>query len=248
MKSAVASLAAIAILTAGCAASSSSNGDIVVLAPSSMVDVAQGGKIGFAGLTGATSPGVEFSFAGSNALVSQLRDGAHADVLITASRTTMERAMAEGSVVGQPRIVAHNRLVLAVAAGNPGGLSTLDDLGDPSKVIGLCAPQVPCGELSAHALDSLGVTASPDTFEPNVRSLANKIQLGEVDGGLIYRTDALALGLPTIDTPSLDEFSTEYLVAAVGAEPTESVLLLIDTLSGPGFIRDRLTELGFEIP
>jgi len=248
VKRAIASLATVAFLAAGCAGASGSGSDVVVLAPSSMVDLLSEGKIGFVGPTSASKSGVRFSFSGSNALVSQIRDGAHADVLITASRSTMERAMAEGSVAGRPKVIARNRLVLAVAAGNPGGISSVDDLGDPSKVIGLCAPQVPCGTLSAEALDALGVTASPDTLEPNVRALANKIKLGEVDAGLIYRTDAMALGLPTITAKSLDQFSTEYLVAAIGSAPGPAVRSLIDLLSGPGPIREKMIEMGFETP
>jgi len=244
----VAAISAVAVLAAGCSGSSGAGNDIVVLAPSSMVDLLSEGKIGFVRLTPADPSGVSFSFAGSNALVSQLRDGAHADVLITASRSTMERAITEGSVASQPTVIARNRLVLAVAAGNPGGISSLEDLGDPSKVIGLCAPQVPCGELSSEALDTLGVAASADTLEPNVRALANKIKLGEVDAGLVYRTDAKALGLSTITAPNLYQFSTEYLVAAIGAAPGQTIGLFIDMLSGPGSIRERMIEMGFEDP
>jgi len=248
MKRAIAALAAIAILAAGCSGSDGFGNDIVVLAPSSMVDLLSEGKIGFVRLTPSSPSGVSFSFAGSNTLVSQIRDGARADVLITASRSTMERAMAEGSVAGQPTVIARNHLVLAVAAGNPGGISSLEDLGDASRVIGLCAPQVPCGELSSEALDALGVVASPDTLEPNVRALANKIKLGEVDAGLVYRTDAIALGLPTITSPNLDQFSTEYLVAAIGAAPDQTIGLFIDMLTGPGSIRERMIDMGFEDP
>lgn len=249
MKSAIAAIAVASMIASGCGSSTSSSNDIVVLAASSLVDVFAGGQLGYVSANGGgTPPAIRYSYAGSNALVAQLRDGAHADVLITASRSTMKAAIANGSVAGQPVLIARNRLVLAVADTNPADVSSLDDLADPAKVIGLCAPEVPCGALAATALDSLGVVAAPDTLEPNVRALANKISLGEIDAGLIYRTDALALKLQTVEVPGLDRFTTEYLIATVSAHPDPMVAIMFGSVASGGLLTKSLTNRGFEVP
>lgn len=249
MRRLVAALAVISVIAAGCGRTGGSSDQVVVMAASSLVDVL--GAINNDAISaGADSPPVHIlaSYAGSSALVAQLRDGAPADVLITASRATMETAISDGSVAGKPSLMATNHLVLAVAHGNPGNISSLTDLSDPSKVIGLCAPEVPCGALAARALDALGITAAVDTFEPNVRSLANKIQLGEIDAGLVYRTDAMSLDLEMIDTPELDRFSTEYLVASISAQPPAPVADFVKILTSAPAVRRLLAAQGFTSP
>jgi len=246
MKRLVAMLVAVTAITSACSGSAGSPGEVIVLAPSSMVDVLSNGKFGLIGLTSTST--LSFSFAGSNSLVAQLREGSNADMVITASRSTMDRAVADGSVAGTPIVIARNRLVLAVARGNPGQITSLNDLGESSKLIGLCAPEVPCGALSVQALEGLGVVASPDTLEPSVRALANKIQLGELDAGLIYLTDALALDIRVIDTPELDQYSTEYLLAPIQADPKPAVALWIDSMADGGSLRQQMLEMGFQAP
>ena len=86
---------------------------------------------------------VEWVFAGSQSLVAQLIDGAPADVLITADAVTFARANAAGVTWDDGRDLVANRLVLAVAPGNPGGVTSLDDLGRSGLLVGVCAPEVP---------------------------------------------------------------------------------------------------------
>jgi len=81
-----------------------------------------------------------------------------------------------------------------------------------------------------------------------VRALANKIQLGEDDAGLIYLTDALALDIRVIDTPELNQYSTEYLLAPIQADPKPAVALWIDSMADGGSLRQRMLEMGFEAP
>ncbi|MEM8707441.1 MAG: substrate-binding domain-containing protein [Actinomycetota bacterium] len=164
-------------------------------------------------------PAVEWVFAGSQSLVAQIADGAPADVLITADRVTFDAAIAAGFDGAGGRItIATNHLVLAVAPGNPGSVESLDDLADPDLLIGLCAVEVPCGRLAAEALDSVGgdVEPSVDTRETSVRALTTKIASGELDAGLIYRSDAIAAGLDVIDEAALADVITIYQRAWTG--------------------------------
>ncbi|MCP3939748.1 MAG: solute-binding protein, partial [Actinomycetia bacterium] len=79
----------------------------------------------------------------------------------------------------------------------------------------------------------------------SVRALATKIQLGEVDAGLVYRTDANALMLDTIAVPGLDQHLNEYLVALIGDQPNEGARAFVELLVGPAG-HTILSDLGFE--
>ena len=203
------------LAAAGCGADAST----VVMAPSSFTGLT-------AGIDAALDDEPDWVIAGSNRLVRQLADGARADVLITADETTMAAAVAEGLVTSEPVTVATNRLVLAVAPGNPGPVTSLDDLSDERLLLGLCAVEVPCGRLAAEARGRLGLDLSVDTEEPNVRSLARKIAGGELDAGLIYATDAADLDLATVDDEVLGAFVTDYLAASLNGEPSPVIEFL----------------------
>ncbi len=228
-----------AVLASGCSATGVSSAEIVVMAPSSMVDVIE---------SIVDDQSVAPSYAGSSSLVAQLRDGARADILITASRETMQVAVVEESVLGEPRLLATNHLVVAVADGNPGAITAITDLEQSNRLVGMCSVEVPCGALAAEALTALHLTVAADTFEPNVRSLATKIQLGELDVGLIYRTDADALGLEVVATDRLSEFTTDYLIAPISDQPEPEVEALIDHLISSTSVRAVLDDLGFGSP
>ena len=188
------------------------------------------------------------ALAGSTTLVAQLREGAGADVLITANRAAMTRAIDDGSVAGAPAPLATNSLVLAVAPGNPGAVSALADLADPGLALGLCAPEVPCGALAREAAVGLGVEVRPDTEEPNVRALAAKIDLGEVDTGLVYATDAAALGLETVAVPGLEEFVNVYQIASVERDPPPAVDRFLTALLDDPLVRAVFARAGFGPP
>src|SRR5699024_10692150 len=83
-------------------------------------------------------------YDGSSTLVTQLSEGAHADVLATANTSTMDDLVAAFPDQDyQPTLFATNTLVIAVPKGNPLGITSLADLNDATFVT--CAPEVPCG-------------------------------------------------------------------------------------------------------
>ena len=187
--------------------------------------------------------------AGSSTLAAQLAAGAGADVLITANAATMDRATSDGSVQGEPIVIATNDLVLATAAGNPGGVAALADLARSDLLVGLCAVEVPCGALARQALDDAGLAPSVDTLEPNGRALVAKLSLGELDAGLVYRTDAAMAGLPTIDAPELHGHVNRYYIASVSADPKPAVREVIDAFTSPGGAgTEALHQQGFGPP
>ncbi|MER3390639.1 MAG: molybdate ABC transporter substrate-binding protein [Microcella sp.] len=154
--------------------------------------------------------------AGSATLVQQLIAGAPADVLASADETTMQLAVDAGAVEA-PNAFARNPLALAVPAGNPGRVDGLDDLERADLVVALCASEVPCGRAADALLADLGVAASVDTRESDVRAVLTKVQLGEVDVGIVYGTDVRVAGedVETIDVDavSAQRFAPTYHIA-----------------------------------
>ena len=132
---------------------------------------------------------IEVSVAGSSALRLQVDQGAPADVIAVANERVMTQLAGEGHVEGFT-VFATNRLVVVSSVAESDRVSGPDSLADSGLLIGLCAPQVPCGEYALEALDQAGVKPSVDTEEPDARALTAKLASGELDAGVIYATDA----------------------------------------------------------
>lgn len=140
------------------------------------------------------NPGTDvvLNLAGSATLREQVLGGAPVDVLALASEDVMTDVVEAGRAAGEPTTIARNRLAIAVPAGNPAGVTGAADLADDELLLGLCSAQVPCGAYARQALARLGVDASPDTNEPDVRALLTKLAVGELDAGITYVTDVVA--------------------------------------------------------
>ena len=163
-------------------------GSLRVLVAASLIPVAEALADEFE----ARHPGVDvmISGAGSSALREQVLAGAPADVFIPADPAHLDAVRAEVGLMGGPVAVARNSLVLAIPADNPAGVASLADLGRPELLVGLCAPEVPCGALARAGLARAGIEPQPDTDEPNVRALVTKLAAGELDAALVYASDA----------------------------------------------------------
>jgi len=144
---------------------------------------------------------VRYSFAGSQQLVLQLEQGAAADVVASADQRWMQVAQDGGLVAGTPVIFARNRLLVITPASNPGRIDRLEDLGKRGLKLVLGAEAVPVGKYSREALDRLrdapgfGADYSKRVLrnlvseEENVKAVVSKVQLGEVDAGIVYVSD-----------------------------------------------------------
>ena len=161
---------------------------------------------------------VELNFAGSSALRQQIVEGAPADVFASADEQNMAQLVDAGQVE-DPAVFATNRLQIVVPADDPGGVRSLEDFADGALLIGLCAEEVPCGDLARRALAAAGVTPSIDTYEPDVRALLTKVEAGELDAGLVYATDVASAGdrVVGIDLPSEADLAARYPVAEVSS-------------------------------
>jgi len=198
-----------------------------------------------------TSPAVtvRLNLAGSNALATQLIEGAPGDVFASADTATMDRAQ-QGGVVDNPTVFAQNHLALVVAEGNPGEVGSLQDLARDDLTVVLCAEEVPCGRAARLLLDRSDLVATADSLEPNVRAVLGKVALGEADAGLVYRTDLQSiLGREVDEVPLRPDqgVTVELSIGAVTASDRASLgRSFIDfVLSTQG--QAILTDLGFDV-
>lgn len=220
-------------------------GDVLVFAAASLTDA----MASLAAAFEAEHPDVDVvvSAAGSSSLREQILDGAPADVYASADPENMA-LLVEAGAVRDVRDLATNALVIAVPAGNPAGVRTLADFADPSRILGLCAPEVPCGRYARSVLDAAGVVPSLDTEEPDVRALLLKVRLGELDAGIVYRTDVL--GVDDVEAIEIDgpgERPVPTYPIAVTTRAGRAAEAFVDFATGPEG-RAILAGLGFGLP
>ncbi|MCT9820900.1 molybdate ABC transporter substrate-binding protein [Microbacterium sp. W1N] len=196
-------------------------------------------------------PGLDvlpISYDGSSTLATQLIEGAPADVFASADEKNMQKVV-DADVATGPELFATNVLTLVVPAGNPAGISGLDDLAAADRTVVLCAAEVPCGAASATLLQNAGVTPSVDSYEQNVTAVLTKVAAGEADAGLVYVTDAATTDdVETVDTPGADAVVNRYPIVALDAAPNpEAAAAFVAFVRGPEG-RAVLTGLGFGSP
>lgn len=204
---------ACAAALAACGSSSSnssSNQTIVVFAAASLqkpfTELAQSFEASHPGIT------VRFDFGGSPTLVTQVNNGAPADVLATASLKTMKMATSAVS----PKTFATNVLEIAVPTANPAHITGLADLARAGVKVAVCQAAVPCGVVAAEVLKKAHLTITPATEEVDVTAVLTKVALDEVDAGLVYvtdvRGDSSVLG---VMIPKSENSVTKYPIAVL---------------------------------
>jgi len=192
---------------------------------------------------------VVISYGGSSALAQQIVEGSPADVFFSANESTMA-TVSDAGLAAHPAVVLTNTLEIAVPAGNPGGVMGIADFARPELVIALCDPAVPCGSAAAKLLDLVGVTASVDTLEEDVKAALAKVALGEVDAALVYRTDVLAAGddVEGLEVAEANQVVNAYPISLLSDAPNpEAAQAFIDFLTSKEGV-DVFTAAGFGTP
>jgi len=163
---------------------------------------------------------VTFNFAGSQALATQIQQGAPADVFASADIPNMDKVK---DLVGTPQNFASNLLQVVVEKGNPKGVKGLEDLANPDLKVVLAAPDVPAGKYAQQALEKAGVTVKPVSEEDNVKAVVTKVSLGEADAGIVYVTDVTAGGdkVEGVDIPEELNVVATYPIATVKASKAQ---------------------------
>lgn len=174
---------------------------------------------------------VTFNFAGSQALRTQIQEGAPADVFASANPTEMN-ALVEANLVAQdaPQIFLTNKLIVVLPANNPAEIDALEDLANSGIKIVVAAEEVPAGKYTREALEKMNAAFGSDfkdkvlanvvSNEENVRQVVAKVQLGEADAGIVYTSDAVATPeLQTIEIPAEFNALANYPIAPLIESP-----------------------------
>ena len=171
----------------------------------------------------AANPGttVELNFAGSSDLVTQIAEGAPADVFASADTKNMTKITDAALNTGDPVDFATNVLEIATPPGNPGGVTDFASLADPDLKVVVCAPEVPCGAATVAVETATGVELAPVSEESSVTDVLGKVTSGEADAGLVYVTDVAAAGdtVTGIEFAEASEAVNTYpIVALTGSQ------------------------------
>src|SRR5213078_1238753 len=161
-----------------------------------------------------------YSFAGSDQLALQIRQGAPADIFASASPKYTELAYRDGCVQ-KPVVFATNKLIVLVPKANPMGITSVYDLRRPGLKLVIGDKAVPIGSYTRQILDTLGITNdvmnNVVSQETDVKGIVTKVALGEADAGFVYRTDARGVASRTrsIALPAWAQPSIRYEIAVV---------------------------------
>ncbi len=199
----------------------------------------------------ASDPGlaVTYSFGGSGALVTQIQQGAPADVIATADTASMNKLTAAG-LAEAPTTFARNKLEILVAPGNPKAINGLSDLSRSEVKLVVEDETVPAGKYSAQALRTAGVTVSPVSKEADVKSAVAKVTTGEADATIVYVTDVNAAGSngQGIEIPDGQNVIAEYPIAIVKATRSHAAAAAFVGAVAGGSGQDALHRRGFLPP
>jgi molybdate transport system substrate-binding protein len=188
-----------------------------------------------------------FSFAGSNTLAAQIRQGAPADVFASANTALPEQLYAEG-LVEKPVVFTRNALTLIVPRSNPAKLHSVYDLRKAGVKLVVGAKGVPVGDYTRTVLHNLGLDdVNVVSNENDVREVLAKVALGEADAGFVYTTDARTVRgkVATIGIRWSAQPIVQYAAAVVKAS-TKTVAaraFIKRLLAGPG--QAKLRAAGF---
>lgn len=248
MKKLVALGAAVMLALAGCAAPAASpttdttgsavTGEITVFAAASLQESFT--KIGKE--FEAANPGtkVTFSFGPSSGLATQINQGAPVDVFASAAVKNMDDVVKAGKAT-DPKVFARNVLEIATPPANPANITQFSDLAKSGVKLAICQPQVPCGVVSAKVAEKAGVKLTPVSLEVDVKSVLTKVTLGEVDAGLVYRTDVKAAGDKVHGIEIGDDINspTDYPIAPIKESKNAT--------AAAAFVKFVLSEKGAQI-
>jgi molybdate transport system substrate-binding protein len=201
---------------------------------------------------------VEFNFAGTQELRTQLEQGADADVFASADQRHMAE-LVKAAHVGPPAIFARNEPVLAVSKESAEKISAFADLPSATRII-IGTPEVPIGRYTLQILDRASKSLGPDfrarvqahviSRELNVRQIYAKVSVGEADVGVVYRTDVqgTANGVKLVPIPAECNVVAEYPIAVVtnAKHPALAKSWVKYVLSAEG--RQALQKVGFTLP
>ncbi len=179
-----------------------------------------------------------YNFAGSQALVTQIEQGANADVFASADTVNMQK-LVDAGLVEAPKVFARNTLEIAVAPGNPKHITGLADLERSGVNLVLEDPAVPAGNYARQAFAKAHLPEPhPKSLELDVKSTLAKLTLGEADAVVVYASDVMAAGnaVQAVPIPDSVNVVATYPIAVVKATKHQAAAAAFvdDMVSAPG--------------
>ena len=170
---------------------------------------------------------VRLNFAGSSTLLTQLEQGAPADVFASADEAKMNNAVSDG-LAQAPHTFASNRLTIIVPAGNPAGIQSYRDLANPDITFVLAQDEVPVAQYAKESLTKANVVYGTNfservlsnvaSREADVKAAANRVAVGDADATIVYTSDAtpdLRERVETIEIPEELNVVASYPIAVI---------------------------------
>lgn len=247
---------------AGCA-DKRDKGTLTVLAASSMVNVFDSARRRFL-VEHPCVTALNISYGSSATLAAQIIAGSPADVFVSASDATMSTVTSDGLAVLVPVVFARNNGAVMISHASSfrdkvSGLADLLDSANPGIKTGLCVASAPCGSLADRilkagnaALSRTDLTRSrvADTETSSVEDLVSKVEIGELDAGVVYASDCLYAtnhGLAScVPIPAGINQSNNYLAAGLNRRRNTSDFVKWTTSSS--FAELLVNEYGFLAP
>ncbi|WP_426997156.1 molybdate ABC transporter substrate-binding protein [Pseudarthrobacter sp. N5] len=200
----------------------------------------------------ARNPGtkVTLSFAGSSDLVTQITQGAPADVFASADSKNMGKLADASLLDGTSSNFATNVLAIVVPPENPAKISSFGDLARPGVKVVVCASQVPCGAAAKAVAKAAGTTLNPVSEESSVTDVLGKVTSGEADAGLVYVTDVKTAGDKVRGIPfaeSSQAINTYPIATVANSRNKELAAAFIKMVTGSEG-KQVLADAGFGTP
>jgi molybdate transport system substrate-binding protein len=169
----------------------------------------------------------KYSFGGSNALATQITQGAPADVFASAN-TTLPKQLFQNGLCSKPVVFTRNKLVIVVPRNNPAHIHSIYDLTKSGVKIDIAAKGVPVGNYTLQILQNMNLTnavmKNVVSQETDVREVLAKVSLGEADAGFVYSTDAktVAKKVLVVKIPAWAQPKVQYGICVVASSSHKS--------------------------
>ena len=199
-----------------------------------------------------------YNFASSGSLQRQIEQGAPVDVFISAATDKMDALEKQGLLLTETRRdLLKNQIVLVTPVSQKNNNLKLDHFSDltTKKVtrVALGEPKsVPAGKYAQEVLNSFKIADkvnSKAVYAKDVRQVLNYVATGNVDAGVVYRTDALFVDRIRIvaTAPKNTHSPVIYPIAAIeDSDAPEAAKELIEFLTTPK-AQAIFEEYGFDV-
>lgn len=198
---------------------------------------------------------VQYSFAAAGILRKQIEEGVPADLFFTPGKKEMDELQRKGLIVPETRTdLLGNEIVLVTAKEKKNAIRSFADLADKAQSISIGLPEtVPAGKYARETLISLGLWDRIEKrilFAKDVRTVLAYVDSGNVDAGLVYRSDTAAMKSGTLSavapkgSHSPIHFSMAMVKSSTQQQETKNFMEFLKSPEASAvFVKYRFTPL-----